>query len=89
MSKFYTCDKCKDDYFYTIKHECEFKKSRWGKWLDKFWSKKKSVQKKIDNLANKIHLIEVQNSELIQGTALSKRQVKRIQHDKWLSDNGQ
>ena len=51
-----------------------------------FFNKKKSIQEKIDKLALEIHSLEESNPEITQGSALSRRQIKRIGHDQWVND---
>lgn len=67
-------------------HNSEGRKSRWQKYLHKWWNKKKKVQDKIDDLAMQIHRLEEGNVELTQGTALSRRQHKRISHSELITN---
>jgi len=59
---------------------------KWLQWLTEFFNKKRSVQNKIDDLAVQIYHLEQSNDDYTQGSALSKRQHKRIAHDRWVND---
>ena len=60
---------------------------KWQKICNKFWAKKKRVQGKIDTLSLQIYQLEKSNDDVTQGSALSHRQLKRINYGRFINDN--